>query len=257
MEQTVKQRLILFLKERKLSQREFSERVGLSSGYVNAIRNSIQPKTIHKIALRFPDLNTGWLLTGEGEMLKPMLSADPLGNYLSDSEVPYDRLPYLITKCGTKYYKQADGRFKMVVPFIPVRAYAGYADDHRDAVYIETLEEREFYVDDIHHGKYFAFEIKGDSMDNDSKRSLSDRDVVLARELAREHWRDGLRIQHYGAWIIVLKNTILCKQIITQDLEKGIITCHSLNESPEYSDFTLAMDDIRQLLNIVKKESSY
>lgn len=43
---------------------------GLSVWYVRAIRKSIQPDKISSIALAFPELNTGWLLTGEGEMLK-------------------------------------------------------------------------------------------------------------------------------------------------------------------------------------------
>lgn len=70
MENTVKQRLIKYLKYKGISQREFAELVGVSSGYVNAIRKSIQPNTLHKIAIRFTDLNTGWIITGEGEMLK-------------------------------------------------------------------------------------------------------------------------------------------------------------------------------------------
>ena len=70
METTVKQRLIDYLAYKKIGQKKFAEAVGVSAGYVNAIRKSIQPKTLHKIAMRFPDLNTGWLITGEGEMLK-------------------------------------------------------------------------------------------------------------------------------------------------------------------------------------------
>ena len=34
------------------------------------MRVSIQPEKVLMIAKQFPDLNTGWLLTGEGEMLK-------------------------------------------------------------------------------------------------------------------------------------------------------------------------------------------
>ncbi|MCD8313180.1 MAG: hypothetical protein LUC24_03380 [Bacteroidales bacterium] len=34
------------------------------------IRKSIQPEKLRCIALTFPDLNTGWLMTGEGRMLK-------------------------------------------------------------------------------------------------------------------------------------------------------------------------------------------
>lgn len=67
---SVKQRLIKFLNHENLSQKRFAQIVGVSDGYVNAIKVSIQPKTIHKIAMHFPHLNTGWLLTGDGEMLK-------------------------------------------------------------------------------------------------------------------------------------------------------------------------------------------
>ncbi|MDD3479988.1 MAG: hypothetical protein PHI42_06350 [Paludibacteraceae bacterium] len=69
METTVKQRLIEFLTYKKIGQKKFAETCGLSSGYVNAIRKSIQPDKINRIAMQFPDLNTGWLLTGNGEML--------------------------------------------------------------------------------------------------------------------------------------------------------------------------------------------
>ena len=70
MESTVKQRLISFLAYKGLSQARFAQLVGVSSGYVNAIRRSIQPATLHKITMQFPELDAGWLLTGEGEMLK-------------------------------------------------------------------------------------------------------------------------------------------------------------------------------------------
>lgn len=70
METTVKQRLIKYLNYKDITQREFADIVGLSSGYVNAIRKGILPETLHKIAIHFPDLNTGWIITGEGEMLK-------------------------------------------------------------------------------------------------------------------------------------------------------------------------------------------
>ena len=70
METTVKERLINYLKFKNISQKRFADTTGLSSGYVNAIKKSIQPDTLHRISMYFPDLNTGWLITGEGEMLK-------------------------------------------------------------------------------------------------------------------------------------------------------------------------------------------
>jgi hypothetical protein len=67
---TVKERLIKYINYKKISQSTFEKSVDLSNGYVNNIRKSIQPDKIQRIALRYSDLNTGWLLTGEGEMLK-------------------------------------------------------------------------------------------------------------------------------------------------------------------------------------------
>ena len=66
---TVKERIIHYLKKSKITQSEFCKRVGLSSGYIGAMRKSFQPDTINKIVIEFPDLDITWLLTGEGEML--------------------------------------------------------------------------------------------------------------------------------------------------------------------------------------------
>ena len=74
---SVKERIIEFIKVKNLSHGAFEKRVGLSNGYVNNIRQSIQPDKLQKIALEYPDLNTGWLMTGEGEMLKNTERNDP------------------------------------------------------------------------------------------------------------------------------------------------------------------------------------
>lgn len=69
MQSNVKSRLVEFLKFKSISQKAFAQNVGLSSGFVNAIRVSIQPKTLAKISNVYPDLNITWLLTGVGPML--------------------------------------------------------------------------------------------------------------------------------------------------------------------------------------------
>ena len=69
MQSNVKSRLIEFLKFKSISQKAFAQSVGVSAGFVNAIRVSIQPKTLEKISNVYPDLNITWLLTGVGPML--------------------------------------------------------------------------------------------------------------------------------------------------------------------------------------------
>ena len=67
---SVKQRLTDYIKYRKISKSEFCRTIEVSNAYITSIVTSIQPDKIERITLKYPDLNTGWLLTGEGEMLK-------------------------------------------------------------------------------------------------------------------------------------------------------------------------------------------
>lgn len=67
---TVKERLIQFIEYKRISKNAFEKACGLSTRYVSNMRQSIQPDKVKNIALVYPELNTGWLLTGEGSMLK-------------------------------------------------------------------------------------------------------------------------------------------------------------------------------------------
>lgn len=198
-----------------------------------------------------------WLITGEGEMLSAapkVLEQGAVPSVISESSNEL----YLETKCGIKYYDLGDNKYKMRVPFVPYNAHARYAFETSEPIQQEKegWGEIDFIVDRIGHGSYMAFEIKGDSMDDDSKRSFSQGDKVLVRELDQIHWKDGIRYNQYPFWIIVLNNTILCKEIIDHNIESGEITCHSLNPSPEYSDFTISLNEVYRLFNVVQKVSA-
>ena len=69
METTVKERLLAFIEYKGMSKNKFETLCGLSKRYVSNISQSISPVVCKRISLRFPELNMGWLLTGEGEML--------------------------------------------------------------------------------------------------------------------------------------------------------------------------------------------
>lgn len=68
--QTIKDRLKAFIKSLGIGQGAFEKAVGFSNGYVNNIRKSIQPEKLQSIVRVYPQLNPGWLMTGEGEMLR-------------------------------------------------------------------------------------------------------------------------------------------------------------------------------------------
>lgn len=89
-ELTIKERLVLFIKEKGLSQGRFEKAVGLSNGFVNNISKGIGAEKLQKILCIYPDLNQSWLLTGEGEML------------VGDQ-------PHIINNKAIKYYPNVDG----------------------------------------------------------------------------------------------------------------------------------------------------
>ena len=72
--QTVKDRIKIFIKYKGIGQGKFESMCGLSNGYINNISKGIGADKMQSILCTFPDLNQDRLLAGEGEMLKKPLA---------------------------------------------------------------------------------------------------------------------------------------------------------------------------------------
>ena len=132
METTVKDRLIKYLEVNKISKSEFGRRIGVSSAFITSMRQSMQPDKLERIALNFPNLNTEWLMTGKGEMIKKEA---------------------ILT--------QADyGNIKMI-PLLPIAAQGGSLSDFIVSVKPDDCEK---IVSPI-KGAEFAMTVSGDSME--------------------------------------------------------------------------------------------
>lgn len=240
METTVKQRLIRYLKHKGIGRNKFEAAAGISAGYITNLKNAPGATILVKILNAAPDLNRQWLLTGEGEML--------------NTEVQYvhpgDTTEYTRTKHGIRFLERSDGQLLMEVPLVPISALGSPADEYAAMVPDDEYETATFEVDAVHHGIYYAFRVDGDSMDDGSRRGFQKGDIVLARELERELWQ-GIRYRDWPYWVVVFGNNVRIKQIVAQQ-ENGDITLHSINPSPEYQDFTLHLDDVSHIFNIVQ-----
>lgn len=71
---SVKERLKSFVSYKEMSVRRFCIKIGVSESFVSSMRVSISPDKLSIISEKFPDLNTAWLLTGEGEMLNAVVN---------------------------------------------------------------------------------------------------------------------------------------------------------------------------------------
>lgn len=214
----------------------------LLSGKTKKISESIADK----ILKAFPAYNKAWVLTGTG---------NPMQESLIEVPVKEDEGEFYTENNNCVKFYDLGGKYRMVVKLVPFAAYGQFANEC-DTLEPEkdSWEDESFETDKIVHGKYYAFEVRGESMDNGTRSSFEEGDRVLVRELDRIHWVEGLRFKDYPFWVVVFDSSVLIKQIVEQNLEKGTITFHSLNPSPEYSDFTLEMDKIRALYYVLQKK---
>lgn len=130
MQSTVKDRLMLFIEHKGISVRQFERETNLSNGYVRGIDKTIMPNKLEGISLQYSELNTGWLLTGEGEMLNTSVLPTP-----SNEEVIY-------------------------VPLLPISAQGGTLNDFIVSVKDSDCEK---IVSPI-KGADWAINVSGDSM---------------------------------------------------------------------------------------------
>lgn len=138
----------------------------------------------------------------------------------------------------------------MHVPLVNQYAYAGYLSGFADNEYVDNLPKIPFILDKEYRGEYLCFEVKGDSMECDSEESIPEGSILLCRNVRKEYWRNKLHIHKWDFVIVHNTDGILVKRIIKHDVEKGIITIHSLNEF--YQDRELHLKDIQQIFNIVE-----
>jgi phage repressor protein C with HTH and peptisase S24 domain len=257
---TENQRLKILINELNFkNQADFAKSLNITAGGLSDVirsKNGIGVSDKIKRQLEIiHSVNIKWLETGEGEMLNnkksnPRLEAIPLHISADPSDHDND---------GSRFEEQPDGTLRMRIPVVPHKAFAGYLRGFKDPDYYEDLEYISIDVFKQHRGHYLAFEVKGDSMTTLEpglfRRSIFDGVKVVGRELQRHHWQYKLHTNNYDAWIIVHKTEgILIKQIINHDVEKGIITIHSLNpDKKQYADENLRLDDIEQIFNVVKK----
>lgn len=74
---TLKERVVLFLKYKNLSQAKFEKQAQLPNGFVNNIGVGINTQSLIKILETFPELNATWLLIEVGDMLLKEKSGTP------------------------------------------------------------------------------------------------------------------------------------------------------------------------------------
>lgn len=69
--ESIKDRIIKFIRYRGLRVKQFENICGLSNGYINSMRKGFGREKLETVLSMFPELNRDWIVYGEGDMLKP------------------------------------------------------------------------------------------------------------------------------------------------------------------------------------------
>ena len=244
MEELVLDRMKRIIKEEGLSVAAFAKKIGFNQSNLSKVLRGERnvPENLIGAILDNTHISREWLMYGRGQMNS--IDVIPL--------VQSELTEYTTNKNGLNFQQREDGMILMTVPVVPFRALGSPDDEFAQLIREDDVETMQFLVDGVHHGNYIAFRVEGDSMDDGRRDSFARGDMVLVRELSRDKWLPKLHIGKWPYWVINWDNNVRIKEIVSQD-DLGNITLHSLNPSPEYCDFTINLQDVRRLFNVVQK----
>lgn len=167
MDYSVNERIKNLIESRKESVRAFSSIIGIPQTTLNSIvlnTRKANVEVIEAIIDKIKNINPFWLINGKGEMY---------------TTTPSDIIPKLLNDETTK------------APLITQYAYGGYLRGFADS---EFREAQPIYVASKRYsgGNYVAFEVRGDSMDDGSKKSICNGDIVDGQNWTVEYKLDFL-----------------------------------------------------------------
>lgn len=216
----LKNRILQYIENKNISKYEFYQKTGISNGILSQ-KNGLSEDNILKFLSYFTDINPEWLLTGEGEML--------------------------LTK---KIEVKNNDTNIIQIPIVSQYAFSDYSKNFDNTDFIKNLPTYPISVDRELKGYFIMFEVKGNSMDNNSKESLQEGDLLLSRNIKKEYWKYNLNANNWKYVIVHKTEGIMIRKIIKHDLEKKIITAHSLN--PMFEDIDISLDEVDQLFHVIQ-----
>ncbi|CAA7196851.1 LexA family transcriptional regulator [Chryseobacterium potabilaquae] len=223
-------RLKEFYEWKNISQEEFASKIGTSQQYISAIVNNkrnVGSNLVNKIKSAFDDFNEYWFLTGEGLDL-------------GDKEEKNDKKDEVFPVPEDDY---------MMVEFQDLETAGGKLGGGDIAALPE--KKKRLVPKEYAKGFYLVVRVYGHSMDDNTKRSISEGEELLIKQYFDHIENLPIRSKLF---VIVTDEGVVVKQIKKIDKEKRIILCHSFN--PTWEDYEINIDEILQIFTVEKKVRS-
>ena len=214
---TAQERLKLFISYKGISMRKFEMAACVPVGYVKNIKYTITPDKQEKISSAFPELNLGWLTSGEGNMLRE-------SNVTQTTNIP--GLPKETTK--------KDPQSK-IVPLIPISAQGGSLNDFSISVMNYECEKVVSPMMDVD----FAMSISGDSMSPEYPSGCQ----VLIKKI-----NESAFIEWGKVYVLDTCNGTIIKKLMPSESSDRVV-CVSIN--PAYPQFEVAFKYIQGIYRVM------
>ncbi len=226
-------------RKKNISQTNLAQAIGVSLRTIQLYEKkeaNIPIKNLTKIAAYF-DLSIAELYLYE----------------VNDTEGPYISGSTISTK-GQQMRQVGIGKFLITVPLVSAEQQKAYALQSDNSEFLTQLSQIGFVVETIENSEYRAFEITNNSMDNGLIEGIPYKSIVLGKKVTAKELTRELKANLRIPWVLVGRESVMCKSISQYDEKQGTIMCHSLNNSPEYADFSISLEAINELFLVVKKQ---
>lgn len=214
--ETVKDRLLRFLRAEGISNSQFSRDMGVSVAYLGAMRKSMPEVKVAKMMEVYPQLNRDWLLYGEGEMYRAARSGEGNPGAVNDLR-------------------------GYAVPLLPVDAFAGTLQEWSEGVAEEDCRR----VIAPFKGADMAIHVTGDSMEP----NIPNGATIFIKKIV-----DRSFIPWGNPMVIDTRNGVLVKVVQPSDDGDGFIEAHSYNE--KYPPIKIPQNSILGLYRVLATVST-
>lgn len=115
----VKQRILQIIDNKKLTKSIFFQKTGLKRGFLDSdkLEQAVSDRQIAMIIAAFPDVDTDWLITGKGEMLRTSEAHHPSGEAYSASDNHMQSLIDILNRTLSEKDKQISQLLEIIKNF--------------------------------------------------------------------------------------------------------------------------------------------
>lgn len=234
-------RIYKFIDYLGVSVNEFSNKIGVSNGYLakqRAASANIGSHIIEKIVISFPQLNLEWLIAGWGEMIKNTKVNTKIDTNIIPKKTVYSESDTLTLAAEPVADYKKPSIVQIPVVNIEAAAGSGYYNDS----YLNTTDLISLPANMVSKsGMNICIKIKGDSM----SPTLLDSSYLIINNI---HPSDWVNIPDGHVCVVSDREGRTYVKRIKNRLNKGFIVCMSDNvDKANYPNFNLQIDEINTI----------